>query len=74
MGGRGFRRVTIPLHRELEAAARAILAKHEAVVAPGTAAYSGQHFSFSLDLSRIPDGEAGLVEAVIRRDIEGARP
>lgn len=75
MGARGFRRCTMPLHREHEAAARVILARHNGVVAVETIAYSGQHLSFSIDLARVPEGEAGLVEAVIVRDIErGVRP
>lgn len=73
MRARGFHRVTVPVHRENEHAARAVLARHDAVVAPGTASFSGQHFSLSLDLSCVPDGEMGLIELVIRREIEAAR-
>lgn len=69
MTARGFRRVTIPIHREREQAARAVLARHAAVIAPDTIAYSGQHLSFSIDLARVPEGEGGLVEAVIERDV-----
>lgn len=73
MASRGFKRVTVSIHREFEAAARAVLARHS-VVPPNTIDYSGQHLSFSIDLARIPDGHGGLVEAVITREVEGARP
>lgn len=72
MRARGFKRCTVTIHRECEAAARAVLARHEVVV-PNTIEFSGQHISFSIDLARIPEGEGGLVAAVIERDVQGAR-
>jgi hypothetical protein len=69
---RGFRRCTIQIYQEHEAKARAELAKHEAVIAPETIDYSGQHLSFSIDLATIPNGHGALVEAVIVMAIEKA--
>lgn len=75
MRPRGFKRITVSIHREHEAAARNALARHETFVPKETIAYSGQHLSFSIDLAKIDqEGDAGIVEAVITRDVEGARP
>lgn len=73
MSAQGYKRVTVAIHREREHAARAVLARHAAVV-PETIEYSGQHLSFSIDLARCPPDEGGLVAAVIERDVMEARP
>lgn len=69
--GRGFKRCTTSVHREYEGAARAILAKHPSVVAE-TIRFSGEHLSWSLDLSLLPEGDGPAIELVLVRDIERA--
>ena len=71
MTRRGFRRCTMTLHREHEAVARVVLAKHPSVV-ESTIRFSGEHLSWSLDLSVLPDGDGPAVELVLVREIERA--
>lgn len=69
---RGFRFCPVPIHREQEAAARAVLSRHAAVV-PESVRFDGWRINYQLDLAALPDGDGPAVEEVIRREIAGVR-
>lgn len=57
------------IHREHEAAARRVLARHDSVVEESIR-FDGERLRWDLDLGRLPDGDGPSVEGVIKGEID----